>query len=732
MPSGIKINELPRAAQVSGSNLIAVESPAGTGTEAATVEQLRDYVAHDALEAISEAAEDAVEAVEEKGAETLASIPEDYTKITGDVADLKSALKDEDKYLQNIVYAGKVSAGTGWRIGTLRNGVYDPSVLYRVSTPEIQTAYYDTVITPANGYQFGIATFSNGVFVSQTGWRRVAQTIPAGTQYKLVIGKNPEDSTITADIDTFVDALFVDNWLENVNGDKSAIHALNGSDSSMARGFINTSGELIVGATVETLVERTTDYIHLYPGETLHMLCAVALDAIGSGSFYRRSALYNASKEFQSLIWTDWTVTHVGNYDVDKLEYTAQNECYVRTSLATYGDFILRYWSDKHPYTTSKMLADINDILNVQTRQQATVTTSTIFTKYNVFQGLTLKAGHTYEIQGDVSTQPDPSINWYFHIYDSENNAIGNKTIEGRKHGTYVFTPSTDYSDCRITVSYGDGNTHVIACTLNELGYRDNISKETAEKLIHMQNPKECELIYHAGGYSGVYLIDTFNNAMYNVVNNKGKNLEIDVRWSADDVMVMFHNDTFVYNGVTYNTLETNYDIMELAGIDRFEPLVAESKRFGFKITVDLGGHKWSDARLAQLVALLEKYGIYDSCYFTSSQLPVLEYFCRHNNTSNIGWILFARPAINGEMLYLRYRTTGQYCIYIQYDQFDDWDSEGGGWDYVQQIRAHNMVFGVHTPRGEELIKTWAERCDWLVIDDVTAVDYIKTWDFES
>jgi len=92
MPSGIKINELPRAAQVSGSNLIAVESPAGTGTEAATVEQLRDYVAHDALEAISEAAGDAVEAVEEKGAETLASIPEDYTKITGDVADLKSAL----------------------------------------------------------------------------------------------------------------------------------------------------------------------------------------------------------------------------------------------------------------------------------------------------------------------------------------------------------------------------------------------------------------------------------------------------------------------------------------------------------------------------------------------------------------------------------------------------------------------------------------------------------------
>lgn len=94
MPSGIKINELPRAAQVSGSNLIAVESPAGTGTEAATVEQLRDYVAHDALEAISEATGDAVEAIEEKGAETLASIPEDYTKVTGDVADLKSAITD--------------------------------------------------------------------------------------------------------------------------------------------------------------------------------------------------------------------------------------------------------------------------------------------------------------------------------------------------------------------------------------------------------------------------------------------------------------------------------------------------------------------------------------------------------------------------------------------------------------------------------------------------------------
>ncbi len=82
MPSGIKINELPRASQVSGSDLIPKESPAGTGTEAATVEQIRDYVAADALEAIGEAAETAVEQVEEKGEETLASIPSDYSSLS--------------------------------------------------------------------------------------------------------------------------------------------------------------------------------------------------------------------------------------------------------------------------------------------------------------------------------------------------------------------------------------------------------------------------------------------------------------------------------------------------------------------------------------------------------------------------------------------------------------------------------------------------------------------------
>jgi len=160
MPSGIKINELPRAAQVSGSNLIAVESPAGTGTEAATVEQLRDYVAHDALEAIAEAAGDAVEAVEEKGAETLASIPEDYTKVAGDVADLKSAIG----YVKTTVILpssafeqGTIDANTGAN-STANNRIRAVDSIDLTSSS----------ISVANGYDYVLHAYRGSYYIG--GW----------------------------------------------------------------------------------------------------------------------------------------------------------------------------------------------------------------------------------------------------------------------------------------------------------------------------------------------------------------------------------------------------------------------------------------------------------------------------------------------------------------------------------------------------------------------------------
>lgn len=91
--AGYKINQLPRASGVASSDLFPKDNPGGTSTEAATAEQLREYILNDVMSDIEEKGEEVCESIEEKGEEVLASIPEDYTELLEDVADLKSAIE---------------------------------------------------------------------------------------------------------------------------------------------------------------------------------------------------------------------------------------------------------------------------------------------------------------------------------------------------------------------------------------------------------------------------------------------------------------------------------------------------------------------------------------------------------------------------------------------------------------------------------------------------------------
>ena len=65
--------------------------------------------AESADDAVEDAKDQAISAIETKGAETLDSIPSDYTALSGDVSDLKSALSDMDGLL---FYGEDVTPGT--------------------------------------------------------------------------------------------------------------------------------------------------------------------------------------------------------------------------------------------------------------------------------------------------------------------------------------------------------------------------------------------------------------------------------------------------------------------------------------------------------------------------------------------------------------------------------------------------------------------------------------------
>ena len=107
---------------------------------------------------------------------------------------------------------GKEMLNAVFTIGTMLNGVIDPGVIYRVTTRDIVS--YDRDITLRINdadHQFGVATYNNGEFVSQTGWIQSGgeKFIPANTQFRVVVAPIV-NAWATADIDKLSAMMEVD------------------------------------------------------------------------------------------------------------------------------------------------------------------------------------------------------------------------------------------------------------------------------------------------------------------------------------------------------------------------------------------------------------------------------------------------------------------------------------------------------------------------------------------
>lgn len=95
--------------------------------------------------------------------------------------------------------------------GNLASGVLNTAVKYRVATNDIMTYNYDIVLTPTALYKFGIHYFENGVFHNDSGWKTAAVQIPKGQQFKIVIAKRAEQTSVVADVDEFVSNVSITN-----------------------------------------------------------------------------------------------------------------------------------------------------------------------------------------------------------------------------------------------------------------------------------------------------------------------------------------------------------------------------------------------------------------------------------------------------------------------------------------------------------------------------------------
>ena len=124
------------------------------------------------------------------------------------VTDLKSQI---DEIIKNIISSGGMFPSTYFAIGDINSsGVVVPSVRYRVCTPDTFTVKNDMVITIDDGYILSLWLYPVGA--SAYVQHGSGFTIPANTDARVLIRKVSEDTSVVADVDEFVSALFLKQY----------------------------------------------------------------------------------------------------------------------------------------------------------------------------------------------------------------------------------------------------------------------------------------------------------------------------------------------------------------------------------------------------------------------------------------------------------------------------------------------------------------------------------------
>ena len=125
------------------------------------------------------------------------------------VGDLKSALTNYSDGIDTFANY------TDFKACGLFRGNNVASEKYRASSQSVLVFDKDINLTIADGFRIRLNTFVNGAFSSETNWYTGSYLIKKETAFKIVIAKVSEDTTSTANVHEFVNAITFNSYIGN-------------------------------------------------------------------------------------------------------------------------------------------------------------------------------------------------------------------------------------------------------------------------------------------------------------------------------------------------------------------------------------------------------------------------------------------------------------------------------------------------------------------------------------
>ena len=143
-------------------------------------------------------------------------------------------LKDKEQLIRNTAQIDYLRSGyelidTSFQRGGMVHGAVQPTVRYRVYTPNMLNYDRDITIVSKDGFRFGLHYFDeNGVFTTETGWK-TSYAVPAGQNFKMVIARTTEDTSESADVYYFSEQFYIQTPLRDYIDEATGNSATNGA-----------------------------------------------------------------------------------------------------------------------------------------------------------------------------------------------------------------------------------------------------------------------------------------------------------------------------------------------------------------------------------------------------------------------------------------------------------------------------------------------------------------------
>ena len=551
----------------------------------------------------------------------------DTTKVWS--ADKSSQLKSAVNY--NAEGKETFASYADFVNGSLENGVYNPWYTYRVTSEHLFEFDRDLIVSVKTGYRFFLALFSNGVFTNNTSWvNGTNYKIAKGTSFKIVIAKSTEDTTSTANVHEFVNAV----TFPTISNIKASALFIAGTGNYVN---YNSSTKVITIPANSVLVNYNSGRSHYYLSSGLTLTHAVNSNALKLYIDTKNNTLIEAD-------YSEWA------YDINK-DCAFIGCLHINgASSAFSGGFP---WSiDGVPYGI-QFDVDKNEKLAVVIPSGSgyvtiNTTTKTISIPYDTIvlkraesdgseQYISLPAQTV-----DYSTVPSSAIIIYLDVET------------GTFRPTYYSIGATENEVVFCTIRHLSG--YPVKVCMNGPYYIDTRPLGIIDVDKAAYNPNFRSINHR--GWNSVAPENTLPAFKLSKLNGFDY-VETDISFTSDNVAVLLHDNTInrtarnpdgteisgdvSINSITYEQAE-EYDfgiwkspVYAGTKIPTFEEFVVLCKQIGLKAYVELKyASGASESNIISLVDIAKKYDMLDSMTFISFSDTLLGYIANYNDKAKL------------------------------------------------------------------------------------------------